>query len=381
MSRQTVVPFGPQHPVLPEPVQLKLVLEDEKVVSVLPAIGYCHRGVEKAGEINDIHQNVFLVERICGICSFTHALCYCEGIEKIMGIEVPTRAKYLRVVWSELHRIHSHLLWLGLLADAFGFESLFMQIWRYREMVMDVLEKTSGHRFIVSTCIVGGVRRDIGDEDLDGILSTLKELEKGLDKVASVIYKDYTIRKRCIGVGVMSKEQAIQLGAVGPTARGSGVAQDARMLGYAAYADLKFEPVVETAGDSYARAVVRLREVYQSIDLVRQAIDRLTAGEVAADGAPVRVWRESTAGAPSSDIVAKVRGFPNGEVISRVEQPRGECFYYIKGNGTKNLERLRVRTPTYANIPTLLVTLPGCNLADVPIITLAIDPCFSCTER
>lgn len=359
MSRQTIVPFGPQHPVLPEPIQLKLTLEDEKVVGVLPAFGYCHRGVEKAGEINDINQNVFLVERICGICSFTHALCYCEGIEKIMGVEVSARAKFLRVIWSELHRVHSHLLWLGLLADAFGFESLFMEIWKHREMVMDLLEKTSGHRVIVSTCVIGGVRRDISEEHLSEILETLKQAEKQLDKCASVLSKDYTVRKRCIGVGVMTKEQALALGAVGPTGRGSGLAQDARQTGYAAYSELKFEPVVETAGDSYARALVRLRETYQAIDLVRQSIDKLPAGELA----------------------VKVRGNPNGEVVMRVEQPRGECFYYIKGNGTKNLERLRVRTPTYANIPTLLVTLPGATLADVPIITLAIDPCFSCTER
>ncbi len=359
MSRQTIVPFGPQHPVLPEPIQLKLTLEDEKVVGVLPAFGYCHRGVEKAGEINDIQQNVFLVERICGICSFTHALCYCEGLEKMMGVEVPARAKYLRTFWTELHRVHSHLLWLGLLADAFGFESLFMEIWKHREMVMDLQEKTSGHRVIISTCTIGGVRRDVSDEHLSETLSTLKVVQAELDKCARVLSKDYTVRQRCMGVGVMTREQAVALGAVGPVARGSGVGQDARQTGYAAYSDLKFEPVVETAGDCYARALVRLRETYQAMDLIRQVIDKMPAGELA----------------------TKVKGNPSGEVVMRVEQPRGECVYYLKGNGTKNLERMRVRTPTYANIPTLLVTLPGSMLADVPIITLAIDPCFSCTER
>lgn len=359
MSRQTVVPFGPQHPVLPEPIQLKLTLEDEKIVSALPAFGYCHRGVEKAGEINDFPQNVFLVERICGICSFIHALCYCQGIEKIMGVEVPERAKFLRVIWGELHRLHSHLLYLGLLADAFGFESLFMQTWRYREKVMDILEKTCGSRVIISTCTIGGVRRDLSDQLLEEILDTLKEVQKGLDQVAGVIEKDYTIRKRCIGVGMLSKEQALAFGAVGPTLRGSGIAQDVRMTGYAAYGQLKFEPVVETGCDSYARSVVRLREAYQAMDLVRQAIEKMPAG----------------------DIAVKVRGNPNGEAVMRVEQPRGELIYYIKGNGTKNLERLRVRTPTYQNAATLVAMLPGMTLADVPVIALSIDPCFSCTER
>ncbi|MHB0869549.1 MAG: hydrogenase large subunit [Chloroflexota bacterium] len=359
MSRQTVVPFGPQHPVLPEPIQLKLTLEDENVISALPAFGYCHRGVEKAGEINEFPQNVFLVERICGICSFIHALCYCQGIEKIMGVEVPERAKYLRVIWGELHRLHSHILYLGLLSDAFGFESLFMQTWRYREKVMDILEKTCGSRVIISTCTIGGVRRDLSDALLEEILDTLKEVEKGLDQVAGVIEKDYTIRKRCIGVGMLSKEQALAFGAVGPTLRGSGIVQDLRMTGYAAYGQLKFEPVVETGCDSYARSVVRLRECYQAMDLVRQAIHKMPAG----------------------DTAVKVRGNPSGEAVMRVEQPRGELVYYIKGNGTKNLERLRVRTPTYQNAATLVAMLPGMTLADVPVIALSIDPCFSCTER
>jgi len=234
-----------------------------------------------------------------------------------------------------------------------------MQTWRFREKVMDILEKTCGSRVIISTCTIGGVRRDISEENLQGILDTLKDVQKHLDQVTGVLQKDYTIRKRCIGVGVMTKEQALAFGAVGPTMRGSGIAQDVRQTGYAAYGELKFEPVVETAGDSYARALVRVREVYQSIDLVRQAIDRMPAG----------------------DINVKVRGNPNGEVVTRVEQPRGELIYYIKGNGTKNLERLRVRTPTYANAATLLVMLPGYTLADVPVIALSIDPCFACTER
>ncbi|HBS60406.1 MAG TPA: NADH-quinone oxidoreductase subunit D, partial [Firmicutes bacterium] len=132
-ERRTVIPFGPQHPVLPEPIQLKLVIEDEKVVEALPQIGYVHRGLERLVKVRDFHQMVFVAERICGICSFQHAMTYCLGIERLMNIEVPERADYLRVIWSELHRVHSHLLWLGLLADAFGFESLFMETWKIRE--------------------------------------------------------------------------------------------------------------------------------------------------------------------------------------------------------------------------------------------------------
>ncbi|MCL4465013.1 MAG: nickel-dependent hydrogenase large subunit [Chloroflexi bacterium] len=359
MSARTVIPFGPQHPVLPEPVQLRLTLEEERVVEAIPAIGYVHRGIEKAAELNEWVQNVFLVERICGICSFLHALCYCQGIETLLGVEPPPRARYLRVVWGELHRLHSHHLWLGLLADSFGFESLFMQFWRNREMIMDLLEMTAGNRVIVSTCTVGGTRRDIAQEQASEILRTLDKVQNELDKLLPVISNDYTVRSRTVGKGVLPKDKAIRLGAVGPVLRASGVAQDVRMIGYAAYGELGFTPVVEQAGDAHARLLVRMKETYQAIDLIRQALAHMPEGE----------------------IITRVRGNPRGRTISRVEQPRGEVVYYLAGNGTRNLERLRVRTPTFANVPALVQMLPGCELADVPVLVLSIDPCISCTER
>lgn len=359
MATRTVIPFGPQHPVLPEPIQLKLTLQDETVIEAIPNIGYVHRGVEKAGERMDWQQSLFLVERICGICSFIHALAYCQCMEKIMHIEVPRRARYLRVIWSELHRLQSHHLALGLLADAFGFESLFMQLWRHREMLMDIFDKTAGNRVIISTCAVGGTRRDISDALLQEILDTLTRIEEGLKKTMPVMLDDYSVKKRMVGRGVLTKDEAVLMGAVGPVARGSGVACDARMQGFAAYDELKVEPMVEMAGDAYARTKVRARECYQSIELVRRAI----------------------AGLPDGEIVVKPRGRPNGTALTRVEQPRGELLYLVAANGTNKLDRLRVRTPTFANVPALVKILPGSELADVPVLILTIDPCISCTER
>jgi ech hydrogenase subunit E len=258
-----------------------------------------------------------------------------------------------------MHRIHSHLLWLGLFADAFGFESLFMQFWRIRERVMDLQEETAGNRVILSVNQVGGVRRDISVESAQWILETLKKVEKETLQLKSTILEDYTVKLRTVGKGVLSKEKAYELGAAGPTLRASGIAQDMRLTGYAAYSDLDFAPVVETDGDCYARTTVRFNEIFQAIDLVRQAFSKLPEGELA----------------------VKPKGLPTGEVISRVEQPRGECLYYIRGAGKKFLERVRIRTPTFANIPPLLDMLPGCDLADVPVLILTIDPCISCTER
>jgi Ni,Fe-hydrogenase III large subunit len=356
---KTVIPFGPQHPVLPEPLHLKLVMEDEKIVEAIPAIGYVHRGLEKLTETKEFTQNVFIIERICGICSFKHGLAYCQGIENLMGITVPDRARFLRVIWGELHRMHSHLLWLGLLADAFGFESLFMQVWRDREKIMDIMEETAGSRVIISANQIGGTRRDISPEYLAKIITVVDEIKGDVEQVQNVFFNDYTVKHRLVGIGVLSKENAIVWGAVGPMARGSGIEQDVRTSGYAAYGELDFEAVVETDGDCYARMKCRLRELYQSVDLIKQAIAKIPEGEIS----------------------VAFKGNPNGEVISRVEQPRGEALYYMRGNGGKTLERVRVRTPTFANIPALLKLLPGHHLADVPILILTVDPCISCTER
>ncbi|SFH27998.1 ech hydrogenase subunit E [Desulfotomaculum arcticum] len=358
MGRVTF-PFGPQHPVLPEAIQLQLTCEDERVVEVLPVIGYMHRGIEKAAEKTPFVNNVFLCERICGICSFIHALCYCELMENLMKTKAPPRAQHLRVFWSELSRIHSHLLWLGLLADSFGFESLFMQCWRAREIILDTMEMTTGQRVIQSSCIIGGVRRDINGEMTGQVRRMLNKFKKEYDAIYGVFAKDYTVKQRTAGKGILGKEDAWKLGALGPTLRASGWASDARMLNYCAYGELGFEPVVENGCDSFARMMVRAREIHQSLDLAFKALDNL----------------------PATELAVRINGFPRGEGMIRVEQPRGELFEYVKGNGTVYLERLKVRTPTFANIPTLLAMLPGCELADVPVIVMSIDPCIACTER
>jgi ech hydrogenase subunit E len=359
MTKRTIIPFGPQHPVLPEPIHLDLVVEDEKVVEAVPTIGFIHRGLEKLVEKKDFHEYVYIAERICGICSFIHGMTYCIAIEEIMRVEVPERAKYLRVIWSELSRIHSHLLWLGLMADAFGFEALFMQAWRIREAVLDIIEETTGGRVIFGSAKIGGVRKDIAPELLQTILKQLTVIETQMRDISEVFLKDASVGHRLKGVGIVSKEDAYVLGAVGPTVRASGIIQDMRQLGYAAYKHIQFQPIIETAGDSYARCAVRVKELFQSVDIIRQAAGQMRSG-------PIEV---------------KVTGTPNGEFFCRTEQPRGEVIYYAKADGSKFLQRLRVRTPTFANIPALVKMLPGHELADVPILVLTIDPCISCAER
>ena len=359
MAKRSIVPFGPQHPVLPEPVHLDLVLEDETVVGAIPSIGYVHRGLEKLVEKRDFKQYSYIAERICGICSCGHGLGYCMAVEEIMGIEVPERAEYLRTIWVEMSRIHSHLLWLGLLADAMGFESLFMESWRMREKILDMFDETTGGRIIHSVNQVGGVQKDMDSIMLKDILRAVDDIESELKPVIDTFLQDYTVQSRLKGAGILSREDAIGMGAVGPMLRASGEPYDVRMLGYGAYKYLSVEPIISTDCDSYARCEVRLKELLQSFDLIREAIGKL----------------------PGGPISVPVKGNPAGEYFVRIEQPRGEAIYYVKGNGTKYLDRFRLRTPTTSNIPPMVEMLKGCQLADVPILILTIDPCVSCTER
>ena len=359
MGTRSVVPFGPQHPVLPEPIHLDLVLEDEKVVEAIPKIGFVHRGFEMLVEKMDFNELVYVADRICGICAFIHSMAYCQGVEAVMSVEVPPRAVYLRTIWSELARLSSHLLWLGLMADAFGFESLFMQSFRIREKIVDMLEEMTGGRIILGVCRVGGVRRDVTNETLAEIVRRVKDLGAEMHRLADIFMQDDSVRHRLVGIGVLSREQAADLGCVGPMMRASGISRDTRTLGYAAYGYVDFAPVVETDGDSYARCSVRIKELFQSVDIVAQAASKIPAGEVG----------------------VKVSGYPEGEYHSRCEQPRGEVIHYVKGDGTRYLQRYRVRTPTFANVPALVKMLQGCELADVPVLVLTIDPCISCTER
>lgn len=359
MANRTIVPFGPQHPVLPEPVHLDLVLEDETVVDAIPKIGYIHRGLERLAQQRDFNDYTYVIERTCGICSFMHGMGYVEAMERIFDTEIPDRAKYLRTIWCEMSRIHSHLLWLGLLADAFGFEALFYQCWRMREQILDMFEESTGGRVIFSVNKIGGVLKDMPPEMLAKFVNNLNEMEAELHKLADVFLSDYTVESRLRGVGLLPRDEAVRLGAVGPMMRASSIELDTRKLGYAAYPDLNFDIITSKDCDSYARCEVRINEIFQSMDIIRQAVSKI----------------------PSGEIAVAVKGNPKGEAFMRVEQPRGEAIYYCRANGTKFLERARVRTPTFTNLTPLIHILKGAELADVPLLILTIDPCISCTER
>jgi len=355
------VQVGPQHPALKEPGNFQFTVDGEIVTKASVRLGYAHRGIEKAAEERNWIQNIYLVERICGICSHIHAMTYCLAVEHLANIQAPPRAQAIRVLVSELERIHSHLLWIGVTAHEAGFDTLFMYSWRDRETIMDILENLTGNRVNYSANLLGGVKIDVDGEQKTGILKGIEILEERTKHYLNIVTTDVFFLQRTRGVGKMTQRQAEVMGAVGPTARASGVARDVRIESpYGAYDEFRPNLIIEQAGDLEARFIVRVKELFESYRLVREVLDRLPEGELS---------------------VRMPRRIKPAEFAIRVEAPRGELFYFVKSNGTDKPERVKVRTPTICNMTTVVKLVVGHQLADVPMILAGIDPCFSCNDR
>jgi NADH-quinone oxidoreductase subunit D len=356
-----IVPIGPQHPALKEPGHFEFAVDGEVVTSASVRLGYVHRGIERACEQQTYTQNLYLVERVCGICSHSHANAYVNGVEKLAGVAAPPRAQAIRELVACLERIHSHLLWLGVAAHEAGFETLFMYSWRDREIVMDILEQLTGNRVNYSANVLGGVKFDVTPPADAAIRQGMGTLEGRVRHYLHVVTTDSSFLGRSRGIGATSKEEADALGLLGPTARAAGVTRDVRVdAPYGGYTQFPITVVVGTAGDLAARFKVRMEEAIESIRVVRTILD----------------------GLPLSDLTVKMpRRIPAGETISRFEAPRGELFYYLKSNGTDKPERVKIRTPSMCNWISVLVKAIGSQLADVPPLLAGIDPCFSCNDR
>ena len=355
------IPIGPQHPALKEPGGFRFTVDGEVVTGAEVRLGYAHRGIEKGAEGRSWVQSLYLLERVCGICSHIHATAFSLGVEQLAGVIAPPRAQSIRELVAELERIHSHMLWLGVAAHEAGFDTLFMYSWRDRETIMDILEALTGNRVNYSANLLGGVKCDVGDPQRDAILKGIDMLEDRTHHYLDVVNNDAVFLQRTRGIGTMSTEQADLLGTVGPTARASGVRKDVRVdAPYAAYADFPVKMITAEAGDLEARFQVRLGELFESYRVIREILDHMPPGEL-------------TARMP--------RRIKPAEAISRVEAPRGELFYFLKSNGTDMPERVNVRTPTICNMGSVVKMVIGHQLADVPMILVGIDPCFSCNDR
>ena len=354
------LPIGPVHVALEEPVYFHLDVDGETVRKVEITSGHVHRGMEGMATQRNFFKNTTLTERVCSLCSNSHSLTYCMAVENVLGMTPPPRAQYLRVLAEETKRVASHLFNIAIFAHNVGFKSLFLHIMEVRENMQDVKETIYGNRMNLSANCIGGVKFDMDDSLTMYMLERLDTVEEAVKRVEKVFRTDPLIAKRSRGVGVLSREDAWALGVVGPVARGSGLDIDVRKnTPYLVYPDLYFDIVKEQDGDVWSRAMVRVREVFESIRLLRQCLDKL----------------------PDGPLAVHMERIPESESVARSEAPRGELIYYLQTNGTDTPARLKWRVPSYMNWEALTVMMKDCQLADIPVIVNSIDPCVSCTER
>jgi len=363
MGKQTLIPIGPYHPLQEEPELFKLYCDGEIVKDVKWETGYNHRGIEKLAEKKSYDEVFFLVERICGICSTSHPFAFANSVEEIVGVEVPDRAKYIRTIIGELERIHSHLLWVGLAGHFLGYNTVFMWAWKYREPVLDLFEMITGNRNSYAMFKVGGVRRDIENQKIPAIREVLSLVKKKTDMLVGAVMDDPVIHARTKGVGVLSKQDIIDFAAVGPTARASGVDIDVRRDDpYAAYPLVNWKVITAEAGDVFAKAQVRLLEMYESISIIEQCLEGLQKEK-------------------EGELDVKVKHIPEGYGTGHAEAPRGEVFHFVVSDGSNSPARHKIRAPSYTNISTFKKSCVGQSISDATISLAAVDPCYCCTER
>ncbi len=359
---KTIIPIGPYHPLQEEPEFFRLHVEGEKVVGLDIDLGYNHRGIEKLAEAKSFDQVVYLVERICGICSTSHPIACVQAAEDAGRIDVPERALYIRTLIGELERIHSHLLWVGLAGHFLGYNTVWMWAWKAREPVLDLFEMITGNRQHYGMMKPGGVRRDVDPSHIPEALKVLDGLTKPMDLFKATMLDDPVLQARLKGVGILSRQDILDYGALGPTARASGVPIDVRRdHPYAAYSMVDWDVIVLEGGDVFTKAIVRVLETYESIKIVRQCLEKLKTVKGPVDSDPKEI--------------------PPGEGIGQHEAPRGEVFHYTRSDGTNRPVRHKVRAPSYMNVPTNQRSVIGGTISDAAITLAAVDPCYCCTER
>ncbi len=372
--------LGPQHPSTHGVLRVLLELDGEVVTKCIPDLGYLHRGIEKLGEYRMYNQFVPWTDRTDYVAAFTGNLAFVKAVEDLMGIEVPERAQYLRVIFSELQRIASHLLWLGTHCMDLGAVTVFLYALRERELILDLLEMQTGARLTLNSQRVGGFPKDLPPGFLEKLEEFIAVMPGHFKEYDSLLAENPIFLRRVKGVGVISAEDAIQWGLTGPSLRGSGVAYDIRKARpYAVYDRLDFEVPIGTHGDVYDRFLVRMEEMRQSIKLIRQAVDQLPGGPVRTQdirvSLPSKEETMTSIEAMQRHFILVIHGFkaPVGEYYSAIESPKGELGWYIVSNGENHAYRARNRAPSFVNLQALPVMSEGAMVADVVANIGSID--------
>ena len=379
-DRTMILNMGPQHPSTHGVLRLVLEIDGETVIRVLPDIGFLHTGIEKTCEAKFYQQVVPLTDRIDYLCPMSNNLCYVLASEKLLGLEIPPKAQWVRVMLNELTRINSHLVWLGTHALDMGAMTVFLYCFREREDVLRLFEMVSGQRMMTSYFRIGGLALEPPIGFFDRVKKFADRFPSNVDEYENLLTNNPIWKGRTKGVAQMSAEDAIALGATGPTLRASGVDFDLRRdMPYSGYENFKFKVPVSKDGDVYARYMCRVQELRESIAIVAQAVAGMPEGPVKADAPKVvlpdreQMKTQMEALIYHFKIVTEGFAVPAGEVYQSIESPRGEMAYYIVSDGTAKPYRVHMRTPSYYNLQVLPKMIVGRLLADVVAAIGSID--------
>jgi NADH-quinone oxidoreductase subunit D len=379
-DRTMILNMGPQHPSTHGVLRLVLEIDGETVVRLMPDIGYLHTGIEKTCEAKFYQQVVPLTDRIDYLCPLTNNLCYVLAVEKLLGLEIPPKAQWMRVLLNELTRINSHLVWLGTHAMDIGAMTVFLYCFREREEILKMFEMVSGQRMMTSYFRVGGLALEAPLGFFDRVRDFAGVFPERVDEYENLLTGNPIWQMRTKGVARMTAEDAIALGATGPTLRGSGVDIDLRRdMPYSSYEKFQFKVPVSEEGDVFARYMCRVQELRESIGIVRQALDGMPEGPIKADAPHVVLPDREKMKTQMESLIYHFKiiteGFavPAGEVYQAVESPRGEMGYYIVSDGTAKPYRVHMRAACFANLQTLAKMCEGRLLADVVAAIGSID--------
>jgi NADH-quinone oxidoreductase subunit D len=375
-----VINMGPQHPSTHGVLRLVVEIDGESVVSLAPDIGYLHTGIEKTCEAKFYQQVVPLTDRIDYLCPMTNNLAYCLAVEKLLGLEIPERAQYLRVLLNELTRIQSHLVWLGTHAMDIGALTVFLYCFREREDILRIFENVAGQRMMTSYFRIGGLSLEPPLDFYKQVQDFLNIMPDRIQQYENLLTGNPIWINRLKGVGYLSAADAIALGVTGPPLRASGVDWDLRRdMPYSGYEKFQFKVPVSDIGDVWARYIVRMDEMRESVKICQQALDGLPEGRIVADAPKIVLPdREQMKTQMESlihhfKIVTEGFAVPAGEVFQAVESPRGEMGYYVVSDGTAKPYRVHMRNPSYATLQALETMCKGRLLADVVAVIGSID--------
>jgi NADH-quinone oxidoreductase subunit D len=380
--------MGPQHPSTHGVLRLLLELDGETIISCVPYIGYLHTGIEKTCEDKTYAKVIPLTDRMDYLSPLSNNLGYVMAVEKLMEVEVPLRAQYLRVILTELSRIASHMVWLATSGLELGAMSMFLYAFREREHLMDIFEMCSGQRMMTSFFRVGGLWRDVPDEFEPAVRRFLSYLPGRIREYERILKENPIWKERTVGIGVISAQDAIAWGLTGPSLRGSGVYWDLRKTApYSCYDDFEFDVPIGASGDVYDRYRCRILELWESLRIVEQALTKLPGGQVRIDDRRVTPPPKEELAYSMEAVIHHFKlwteGFrpPRGEVYLAIESPRGEFGTYINSDGTGKPRRVHFRTPTYANLQALPLMTEGLMVSDLIAIIGSIDLVLGDVDR